>query len=358
MADTAPLSALYYPHTTVADEGILRDALLLWDRVSFIVPRKGFLKGQASSLPISAAVELVGEEIEVGEPEKDAVYESLLSLIERGVPEWLTWTTLPKANLRILQEEYSIYIEKLDHRIVDLLKAHKLVRFHGADNDLYTNPAMGLLIMALLARECAGTTKHTVTDRTDAYQWLAKYAFAEKSNEQAVAAGTTQHVAKLHMLAVATLDMQNYSLSQLVEMRRREQKGNGADYRKFRHNYLNRIQDAAARLAKAKTQGDIDTIEREYQAAMRDDVKFLRDALQDNTLTAICSKETGIALAASGATLLTAGTTAATAIPAGLGILSVFQKFRTGRTKALTEHPMAWMYIASGRTTGAKSLFG
>jgi hypothetical protein len=36
-------SALYYPHTSVDDEGIAKTALLLWDRLEFIVPWRGFL---------------------------------------------------------------------------------------------------------------------------------------------------------------------------------------------------------------------------------------------------------------------------------------------------------------------------
>jgi hypothetical protein len=89
---------------------------------------------------------------------------------------------------------------------------------------------------------------------------------------------------------------------------------------------------------------------------LQDDVKFLRDALQDNALTAICSNEAGIALAASGATFLGRRHFCCRGLPAGLGGLAVVQKFRTGRAKALADHPMAWMYIAS-RRMGAKSLF-
>jgi hypothetical protein len=353
MPDNAPLSALYYPHTSVADEGLLRDALLLWDRMSFIVPWAGFGVAQQQPPLVRRALELVAEEIEPGKAEKDAVYQALTALVERGVPEWLTWTVPPKTELAdpLLREQYAIYPQKLDDRITRLMYEHKLAHFNGADGDIYTNPALGLMLMALLARECAGVTKHTVTDRGAAYQWLAKYAFSLDSAEQTIVepSKAAASIARLHMLTLGTFDMSKVPLSRVVEMREREQRGNGADYRKFRHNYLQRIQSSATRMASAKNAADLRTIEREYEESMRDDLAFLQDALDDNTFDAICSKDTGIAIATTGvSSLLSAGVGA---IPGALGVLGAFKKWYRGRTKALSEHPMAWMYIAKRRAT-------
>lgn len=349
MPDTQTLSALYYPHTTVRDEGVLRHALLVWDRVSFIVPWRGFLQNQDAPPMVRQTMELIGEEVEVEKTAKDAVYKALAALVSKPIPPWLTLSTPPKADLDILKHEYAIFPQKLDDRIARLLTEHKLARFKGSDEDIYTNPALGLLVMALIAQESAGTTKHTVTDRAAAYEWLAKYAFERHSAEGAVAVQANTHMARLHLLSLGALDLDSLPLERLVAMRQREASGNeGADYRKFRRHYLKRLQDCAQRLAKATLQADVTTIEQEYSEAMRDDVTFLRHALQDNAFTAILSKETGLAVAGSGATLLTAGAvTVPSGIAAGLGALGVVQKFRTGAKKALSEHPIAWMYLAS-----------
>ena len=343
------LSALYYPHTTVRDEGLLRHALLVWDKVSFIVPWRGFLQQQDSPTMVRRTMELIGEEIEVEKPAKDAVFKALETLVSKPIPPWLLLSTPPKADLDILKNEYAIFPQKLDDRIAELLTKHRLARFKGSDEDIYTNPALGLLVMALLAQESAGTTRHTVTDRAAAYSWLAKYAFERDSVEGAVAGQANAHVAGLHLLSLGALDLESLPLERLIAMREREaSSGEGADYRKFRHNYLKRLQQYAQRLAKAALQSDVTTIEREYSEAMKDDVKFLQHALQDQTFAAIVSKETGLAIAGSGATLLTAGVgTVPGGVAAGLGALAAFQKFRTGANKVLSEHPMAWMYLAS-----------
>jgi hypothetical protein len=52
-------SALYYPHTAVASESIVKTALLLWDRLEFIVPWKGF-QPHYSNREIARAMELIG----------------------------------------------------------------------------------------------------------------------------------------------------------------------------------------------------------------------------------------------------------------------------------------------------------
>jgi hypothetical protein len=356
MPEAPRLSALYYPHTTIADEGLLRVALLMWDRVSFIVPWKGFIAGRESRSTVRAAIEVVGEEVVVEQSAKDAVYKELQALVAKPIPKWLTLRAAPLAELEILKHEFDLYPEKIDGRIADLLKEHKLAWFKGKDENLYTNAATGLLVMALLARECAGTTKHTVTDRASAYAWLAKFAFTSETPEGKIAAQADAHVAKLYLLSLGALDLTSLPLPRLVEMRQREQATDGAYYRKFRHNYLKRLQEYAKRLTAAKNPADIRTIEREYQEEMRGDVTFLRDALKDNTFNAVVSKEIGIGLAASGGSFLLSGPSIQTVVTAGLGVMNVLQKFLSGRKKALSEHPMAWMYLASKGGVGRQRL--
>src|ERR1019366_3931570 len=53
-------SALYYPHTTIRNEIVLKRALLLWDSIEYIVPDRDY-KAQYSSTLLAEAAELVAE---------------------------------------------------------------------------------------------------------------------------------------------------------------------------------------------------------------------------------------------------------------------------------------------------------
>ena len=52
-------SALYYPHTAPNSEDIVKTALLLWDRLEFIVPWEHF-RPHYKNRQIARAMELIG----------------------------------------------------------------------------------------------------------------------------------------------------------------------------------------------------------------------------------------------------------------------------------------------------------
>src|SRR5579864_7804336 len=56
---TSMRSALYYPHTTVNCESIVKTALLLWDHLEFIVPFRSF-EPHYENPTIARAMELIG----------------------------------------------------------------------------------------------------------------------------------------------------------------------------------------------------------------------------------------------------------------------------------------------------------
>jgi hypothetical protein len=279
------------------------------------------------------------------------VYEVVEDLVAGEVPEWLRLKVSPKAEFAdpILREEYAMYAEKLDERTVQLLRARGLVRPRGGSgHDLYTTPGLGLMLLALLAQICAGATKVTITDRGSAYAWLAKYAFEKESREEKASTQSqkTEIMKRLNVTCLSIFEPAQIDLRALIAMREREAAGDGKDYRKFRRNYLSRIQTYADRIVGAQSPRDVAEIERQYRIEMQDDVKFLQDALQDNVLDAILSKETGIGIATQGASLLTGVPGIAAAIGALLGAMGVGKKFARGKQKVLFDHATAWVYLA------------
>lgn len=52
-------SALYYPHTKIRHEGLLKTSLLLWDEIHVIVPWDGYRIDRSPALE-TEAFELIG----------------------------------------------------------------------------------------------------------------------------------------------------------------------------------------------------------------------------------------------------------------------------------------------------------
>ena len=79
-------SALYYPHTRVQGEELLKTALLLWDRLETIVPDPGY-KGRYPNPEVAKAVELIGVNHYPTEDEKRQAHERIEDFVTGTLPE-------------------------------------------------------------------------------------------------------------------------------------------------------------------------------------------------------------------------------------------------------------------------------
>lgn len=342
--------AVYYPHTSFArSPHILHSSLFLWDHVECIVPRHDFNLKDGLSNEVAEAVELIAKPIQVNDRARESLYQNLNSLVGRGVPDWLTNDTPPKSELsdEVLQNLYPMYSEKLNFNIIELLKENKLAKFSGADEDIYTNPVLGLLMMSLLAQEMAGNTKHIFTDRTSAYNWIAKFAFEESLGKQIEKPLRNNIQLDLHHHTLKILDFSKIPLSSIIKLRKKEATStSGADYRNLRHNYLKTIQDFSAQIAIQEKPADQEELIRQYSQKVKDDMRVLKDDLNENMLDALTSSHTQIAFAVSAVATGVGIPTLPTLLASGLSLLGGWNKWQVNKSDVLEKHPMSWLYMA------------
>jgi len=78
-------SALYYPHTSIRNEQLVKTALLLWDRLEYIVPWSHF-RARHGSAAIQRAMELIGTPHCPDQDEKRETHTRLKELVSPRLP--------------------------------------------------------------------------------------------------------------------------------------------------------------------------------------------------------------------------------------------------------------------------------
>jgi hypothetical protein len=169
-------TALYYPHSSLNNAELIKSALLLWERVEYIKPN--WYEGPSRPFPnapqheknqLSEALELIGAGREPTNEEKESAHLEIEKLIRSRLPDWILFTPdNPHAN-------YSIFPDKLLPKTWQMLKDEKLADLtpafsHGPNfRDWSMHKSLGLLVMSILAKACAGNQKMMITDESDAY---------------------------------------------------------------------------------------------------------------------------------------------------------------------------------------------
>jgi hypothetical protein len=165
-------STLYYPHTTVKNEDLINTALLLWDRLEYIVPDP-FFQPHYKRRDLATAIELVGVQRIPNEHEKQEAHARLKEVVSRKLPPQFYFSRRPEQNAA---EHYEIYPEKLLDESWELLRQARISGRLLQNSDYSLSEFGGLLIMSILADCCAGTTRSRITDRGVAYATLADFS--------------------------------------------------------------------------------------------------------------------------------------------------------------------------------------
>jgi hypothetical protein len=341
-------TALYYPHTEIQSEALLRSALLTWDTLEFIAPYRGF-RPHYQDRHMAEAMELIGTPRAPSDADRREVHELLADLVERGVPEPLRYNG---GNNR--EADYEVWPQKLLNETWQLLREHEVIGDLLADDDYPATQGGGLTIMSMLADVMAGETRARVTDRGLAYATLANVANYEGPDPQQAV-----DVAQVVPLTFKTMALEHVSLERLIAFRKRETGANGHSYRALRHHYLESLEahvaEAAMHRVGSKDRTELDRI---FEEEMDDDLRDLKDELGIAKQDAFLSKDTiAFVLAVGG--LAVAGLAAAhfpipeaftmAGAPATVGgLLGVGSKFGAKRRDVLRKHPMAYLYQIGG----------
>lgn len=362
-------SAIYYPHTEIKSESLLKTALLLWDDVRAIAPWPDY---QPSYKTDSAreAFELVGKMHYPSDAQKRKAHALVEDFATRGLPEAFMYR--PSDPNVGDKDRYEIYPEKLLPETWKVLQDADLVGKNRLSNSDYaaTGPT-GLSLMSLIADCCAGKTFTRVTDRGDAYASLAG-CFIDDGESTAQPQSTllsrlddllhgfrgddVQH--ELMTITLEVTDTTSIPFDNLLELRKAEHKTGGNAIRDLRHRLSDRIEAQATLLAGATSTEDTDEIKRQFRSDMQDDLASLKDALKLEASQVLGTKEiiTSVLAAVSTAALIHAGAaipmhevvTATGGFVTLGGLFATKSKFARTRQKLLLEHPTAYLYEARG----------
>jgi hypothetical protein len=344
-------SALYYPHTKIRDESLLKTALLLWDNISTIVPWEGYAIEDGPALEMEA-FELMGKTICPSEEEKRRLHTLVEDFASRELP-----APFYIANDSFDGFQYEMFAKKLMPETWQLLSDARMAYPLRTRPTHYssTNPT-GLALMSLLADCCAGNTLTRITDRGSAYAGLAGLfvdgRFSDPIFGEAFVEDVRRSEAQLVLapIALEIVDPDQFTLQQLIDLRKSESKPSGYRLRKMRHNFSDQLRDQANRLASACSERDEEEIKREFRRATNDDYLELKDALGLHSLQHINMSEVVTSVVAAGAFLATperylSDTVSHMGAFVSLtcGVISAASRFVQGRLKLLKENPTAYL---------------
>ena len=362
------LNAVYYPHTAVRDENFLKHALLYWDKVEYISPFDNFNSLPRYPAETTRRLAKFLEPRVPNESEKERAHQEIMKLIENDLPAWLR---VDRASEKNDHQTYAMFRDKLLPKTWKELEKRGVATFkkHGNLDDYVSHTYLGLTLMANLARCCAGTLKHTITDRADAYGSFLKHleflsgsdgssgpldtasarSFKTWVDVLGVQRAQSKEVER-HTLVSITLDVidaRALSVDTLVRLRTDKT----ALAAELRSNYRTAVEEYVSKLTEPGLL-DTDAIELrdDFRSKMTLDLKKLFEELKPVAKKTLLSKEVLVAVAApfAGAAVLTAsgvGSTLGGALAIGaLGKLKT--DYQAARDSVLGKHPMAFLYKA------------
>ncbi|MBN8751341.1 MAG: hypothetical protein J0I65_28120 [Variovorax sp.] len=347
------LKAIYYPHTEVGSETVLKNALLLWDSLETIVPRSPRPSPRAPKTALlREAANLIVRPRQPNDKERQAAHKALEKMLQSGQLA----TIMARAPNGWQESQYLIYPDKFLHMTWRMLETKGLGQFEARHQHYGVPSALGFLMMSLLADSCAGTQIQKVTDRTDAYSWLAE-AHAAALGVHPVLGLDASQVApaydRLVSLSLDVLDARQIPLEKLLAFRQREAKSSSTDYAAMRRRYLSALNAHIKRVTnEAKTVNDLRELERQFRDELRHDLNDLKSELNVASLKTLFSKEVAISTVVTAGTLITPipGLTTLSTQIGLVGIIPLIKsaiELRGTRRTALLKHTSSWLYLAT-----------
>ena len=353
-------SALYYPHTKIRSESVLKTALLLWDEIHTIIPWSTYRIEPGPALEMEAH-ELIGRSLSPSDSEKQELHRLVENFVDMGLPSAF-----------YIQDEhededlYEMFKQKMMRPTWQLLLREGLARpVRGRETHVATRRPTGLALMSLLADCCAGNTLARVTDRGSAYASLAGLFIDELSEEPSRVRKLfpdlerTETYTRLTPIALEVVDPNQFSLESLIKLRKSELRAGGHHLRNLRHKFSDHLSEQAMALASAKTERDVEEIKRSYRLTIHDSYASLKDALKLKTSEVLTSREVFASVLVAGSMLasphlpnLSATLNFGAAGSLLSGILSKTSQFAQSRTEMLQKQPTAYLYEASQTIRG------
>ncbi len=344
-------SALYYPHTEIRSEALLKSALLLWDKVYTIAPNPGYQPYYESRL-FQEAYTLIGKTHEIGDDEKALAHSIIEDFATRPLPHAFSFESSREG-----APIYELYPEKFFPETWQLLQEAGLSGQRLTNDDFPTAEPTGLSLMSILADCCAGTSLARVTDRGEAYASLSGLFIVSTrdgpwESDDPWISNPDEQVEKLVPIALKVLDLENISLESLIDLRKREEtSGAGSSITRLRHNFVDHLKKQAELFRSARTNQDVVQMQHEFEDDLRQDYVDLKEALRGGIVDALLTKEV-IATVIASATTLAPTVHGVFAAAGGFfalgGLAATGSKLFRSRKKLMLEHPSAYLYEVRG----------
>jgi hypothetical protein len=320
------LSALYYPHIHIEDKKLIRNALLLWDKLEYISPTQYDTIWHTDS-NYEEALKLISGPYVPTEIEKESAHEIIIKLAQSNLPDWFFFKPENKDLL------YNIYPQKFLGKTWQSLQELNL----AGEKRKYVNTShpFGLAMMSILADCCAGRQKLTVTDESDSYAALTRYLVHNSRGEYNQ---TSPEYARLVAISMEIINSSSFDIKSLTRYRKNET----AHKRRIRHNYLNTIIKYADRLVnQSKSEGDRYEIERQYKQELKDDIAALCEELKFEAKKVVLSKEMAVVVIALAGAIIHPITGSIVAVGS---LMKKKVEYTAARKRILENHSGSWLY--------------
>ncbi len=335
-------TALYFPHTEIKSQSLLKTSLLLWDKLEFIVPFPEYQPYYENKI-VAKAIELIGVSRCPSEREKQEAHNLVEDLATRPLPDVFYYRP------HDADGSYEIYPQKFLDHTWEVMRALELAGAPLPNADYPLTATAGLSVMSILADCCAGETRARITDRGLAYATITNL----------VVDNSTQNASSLYEsvvpLTLKLIDAASLPLDSLINFREREEKeAGGHTLKALRHSYLRHVEEHVNALQKLTKSADQAELDRAFESDMAADLHRLEEELRSEKKGLAYSKElivSGLAAAGTiwgamhGLPLEIPSAFTALGAPVTLGgILSAHNKFATSRRTIMEKHPMAYLY--------------
>lgn len=339
-------TSLYYPHTKIQSETLMKTALLLWDQVEYICPDKYEPTPYDDKLMAEAA-ELITQQHTPSATEKAETHEVVKRLLSKPLPDWFLFepeTPIPP---------YQILPGKFHNETWRALEEQGLAQLNPMPvsgynfSDYMMHPSLGYTLMSILADVCAGDEKRTITDQTDSYAALTRYFTQDVGGQYGdveLADNMEAERERLVTVSLKIIDVQGVALNKLIWLRQQEEKesSKGTFLRSLREKYFTELDTYVKRLHGATREGDKEEIERQFEQRMTDDLNILRKELKDEAVNVIVSKEFLVAVAVSLGAIVEPVTTSL--ISSSL-LVKALRDHKAKKQTKYTGHAMSLLYL-------------
>lgn len=348
------LKALYYPHTDISNPVIIKNSLLLWDFIETIVPHPDWMPQRfRNNRLLNEAVDLVVRSRVPTETERRSAHNSLEQLLLNGL---LPPSLIQESKRLWGSAEFLVYPEKFLHNTWHMFEQGGLAHWDSSASNYLVPPAVGFIMMSILADFCAGSQVQKVTDRVEAYAWISKHN-AKILGCQYITGLDVSQVApaydRLVTLSLEVLDGRQVPLRRLLDFRKRELRSQGADYSAMRRHYFNALRLCLERIGKeARSENDVLEIEQQFKEEMKQDYKDLRKELGQISMKTLLSTKIGVSALILGGRLI-APILGVTSLPddvEGIGIIPLLKaaiEYHGARRDALRRHTMSWLFLGT-----------